>query len=166
MRKLVAVIVVAALCGCGGTKYRVSPSEQRPAFTGEVVVFEKAVPDSVSYKIIGDFVMQKQWYGSIGKTSHEATKEAAAKGANGVLIEKTGTRVTAWSWASPYTQGKLLWIENYEQAKHPYLKPAPAPRVAKGSVDERLEQLDVLKQKGKVTEAEYKERRAAILSDL
>ena len=164
MRKFLAVFLVVALCGCAGTKYRITSGEGRPPFAGEVLVFDKVVPSSVSYRLMGDFVLQKQWYGSSGQTSKAAVMEAARKGANGILIEKTGVRVTAWSWASPYTAGKLLWVENYQQAKTPYVKPEVTP--AKAPVEGRLEQLEALKQKGKITEEEYAERRAAILNDL
>ncbi len=102
--------------GCATTKYQVKPGQERAEFHGKVLVYEQRVPASVQYEVIGDFVEQKQWYGSTDETGREALRVAASKGANGLLIETIGHRVTAWSWSSPYSEGKLLWITNYEAA--------------------------------------------------
>jgi hypothetical protein len=74
------------------------------------------VPADVHYTVIGKFLQQKQWYGATDETSRDSLRAAALKGANGILIERTGHRVTAWSWSSPFTEGKLLWISNYDAA--------------------------------------------------
>ncbi len=104
------------ICSCSSTRYNVAPDQVRPAFSGKVLVFEKSIPENVKYTVIGDFVSQSEWYGGTGETENAAVKEAAAKGANGMLIEAQGHRVTGFSWASPYTEGKLLWVENYDAA--------------------------------------------------
>jgi hypothetical protein len=109
-------VIAMLICGCSTTRYNVAPDQLRPAFSGKVLIFEKIIPESIQYSVIGDFVSQKEWYGGTGETANSATKEAAAKGANGLLIEAQGHRVTGFSWASPYTEGKLLWIDNYDHA--------------------------------------------------
>jgi len=119
---VLCVAVVVLLCGCATTGYNVAPDQIRPAFNGEVLVFEKSVPENIKYSVIGDFVSQSEWYGGAGETANAAVKEAAAKGANGMLIEAQGHRVTALSWASPYTEGKLLWIDNYNVAQGQQVK--------------------------------------------
>ena len=111
------------LCSCmPSTKYNVAKDQLRPAFTGEVLVFEKNVPENIQYSVIGDFVAQSEWYGGTGQTANSAVKEAAAKGANGILIEAQGHRMTAFSYASPYTEGKLLWIDSYDTARNLQMK--------------------------------------------
>lgn len=157
------VAVVVALFGVSCTRYRVNPGEQRVAYTGVVSVFDKAIPATVHYRIIGDFVMQKQWYGSTGATVEAATKIAAAKGANGILIERTGFRVTAWSWASRYTAGKLLWIAGDDETSASSTAVPPSP---KPSIEERLIRLDELRKSGRITEKEYEDRRSSILNEL
>jgi len=108
--------------GCSTTRYTVAPDQLRPAFKGEVLIFEKTIPKNILYSVIGDFVSQKEWYGGTGETANSAVKEAASKGANGLLIEAQGHRVTSFSWASPYTEGKLLWIDNYKVAQEQQIK--------------------------------------------
>ena len=114
--------VAVLLCSCSTTRYDVAPDQLRPAFSGEVLTFEKTIPENIKYSVIGDFVSQSEWYGGTGETANSAVKEAAAKGANGLLIEDQGHRMTAFSYASPYTEGKLLWIENYDMASKQQIK--------------------------------------------
>jgi hypothetical protein len=119
MRIYFAIIMTSFLCGCfnGGTRFDVESGQQRSAFTDEVLIYDKLIPDSVQYTVMGDYVMEKRWYGGTGETAKYAADEAAAKGANGILILRSGHRMTEWAWAAPYTEGTLLWIENYNQAK-------------------------------------------------
>ncbi len=113
---VIGICLAAILAGCASTEFEVTPGMERAAFKGKVLVFEKQMPAGVEYTVIGKFLQQKQWYGNTGETGNSALSTAAAKGANGILIERTGHRVTAWSWASPFTEGKLLWITNYDAA--------------------------------------------------
>lgn len=114
--KCVLCVIAVLICGCSTTNYNITTDQTRPAFTGEVLVFDKTVPKNIHYTVIGDFLSQDEWYGGSGQATDSAVKEAASRGANGLLIEATGHRVTAFSWASPYTEGKLLWIDNYDVA--------------------------------------------------
>lgn len=116
------LVIAVMIGGCSTTRYTVAPDQLRPAFNGEVLVFNKTIPKNIQYSVIGDFVSQKEWYGGTGETANSAVKEAASKGANGLLIEAQGHRVTGFSWASPYTEGKLLWIDNYNVAKDQQIK--------------------------------------------
>ncbi len=116
IKKCILCAIAVLVCGCSTTNYNVAADQVRPVFAGEVLVFEKTVPATVKYSVIGDFVSQEEWYGGTGQATDSAVKEAANKGANGLLVEETGHRVTAFSWASPYTEGKLLWIDNYDVA--------------------------------------------------
>ena len=115
---LFLAMIALLLCSCmPTTKYNVAKDQIRPAFSGKVLVFNKTIPDNIQYSVMGDFVAQSEWYGGTDETANSATKEAAAKGANGILIEAQGHRMAGFSYASPYTEGKLLWIENYEVAQ-------------------------------------------------
>lgn len=147
--------------GCATTGYRVKSGQERSAFHGKVLVFEKQVPRNVQYRIIGDFVEQKQWYGSTAETGRESLSVAASRGANGLLIEKSGHRPTAWSWSSPYTEGKLLWVENYDAAAA-----AQGGEKVVPATEQRMRQLDDLHRKGLVTDTEYEAKRKAILESL
>lgn len=122
VRCLIAAFLTMLVSSCSSTRYNVAPDQARPAFSGEVLVFEKIIPENIKYSVIGDFVSQSEWYGGTGETANSAVKEAAAKGANGMLIEAQGHRVTGFSWASPYTEGKLLWIDNYDVARDQQVK--------------------------------------------
>ncbi|AGF76999.1 hypothetical protein UWK_00414 [Desulfocapsa sulfexigens DSM 10523] len=122
IKYILCVAMAVLVSSCSSTSYNVAPDQARPAFNGEVLVFEKSVPENIKYSVIGDFVSQSEWYGGAGETANAAVKEAAAKGANGMLIEAQGHRVTALSWASPYTEGKLLWIDNYDVAQGQQVK--------------------------------------------
>jgi hypothetical protein len=166
MQRLAIAVTVAMLSGCafGAAKFKLESGEQRQPFEGEVLIFEQTVPASVSYRVIGSFHFQNRWYGGVTQEAINAAKSAGAKGANGILVERNGHRMTAYAYGAPYADGKLLWIDNYEQAKQPHLKEAQLP--AKQNVERRLAELDELKEKGKVTDKEYAERRAAILGDL
>ena len=115
-RFILCVITAMLLSSCSSTRYTVAPDQVRPAFSGEVLVFEKTIPEDIKYSVIGDFVSQSEWYGGTGETAKSAVKEAATNGANGLLIERQGYRMTAFSYASPYTEGKLLWVDNYDVA--------------------------------------------------
>jgi hypothetical protein len=117
MKLFYAFILTLFLCGCYSTRCDVAPDQQRSAFTDEVLVYDRSVPDSVQYAIIGNFVIEKRWYGGTEGTAKHAADEAAVKGANGILILRSGHRWTIWAYAAPYTEGSLLWIENYHQAK-------------------------------------------------
>jgi len=116
IKYVLCMFLALLICSCSSTRYNVAPDQVRPAFSGKMLVFEKSIPENVKYSVIGDFVSQSEWYGGTGETANAAVKEAAAKGANGMLIEAQGHRVTGFSWASPYTEGKLLWVENYDAA--------------------------------------------------
>ncbi len=122
MKCIFLMAVTALLCSCSTTQYNVADGQLRPAFSGEVLVFEKSIPENIKYLVIGDFVSQSEWYGGTGETANSATHEAAAKGANGILIEAQGHRMTAFSYASPYTEGKLLWVDNYDVARGQQVK--------------------------------------------
>ncbi len=122
LRCVLCAVIAVLVSSCSATKYDVAPDQLRPAFSGEVLVFEKTVPENIKYSVIGDFVSQSEWYGGTGETANSAVTEAAAKGANGMLIEAQGHRVTGFSWASPYTEGKLLWIDNYDVARDQQVK--------------------------------------------
>ena len=117
IRFILCVGLAMLLSSCATTRYTVSPDQARPAFSGKVLVFEKTVPENIKYSVIGDFVSQSEWYGGTGETENSAVKEAAAKGANGLLVVAQGHRMTAFSYASPYTEGKLLWVDNYDMAR-------------------------------------------------
>ncbi len=122
IKSILCVALAVLVCSCSSTRYNVAPDQARPSFSGEVLVFEKTIPENIKYSVIGDFVSQSEWYGGTGETANSAVKEAAAKGANGMLIEAQGHRVTGFSWASPYTEGKLLWIDNYDVARDQQVK--------------------------------------------
>jgi hypothetical protein len=147
--------------GCASTQYRITSGHERPAFEGTVLVYQKAPPRGVQYTVIGDFVEQKQWYGATVATKREALRAAAAKGANGILIERSGQRVTGWSWSSPYTEGKLLWIANYGSAAS-----AQRDRPAGPSAEDRLEQLDSLHRQGLISDSEFQAKRKEIVKSL
>ena len=117
VRCALCVAIAVLVCSCSTTTYNVASDQLRPAFSDEVLIFEKTIPENIKYSVIGDFVSQSEWYGGTGETANSAVTEAAAKGANAMLIEAQGYRVTAFSWASPYTEGKLLWIDNYDVAR-------------------------------------------------
>lgn len=157
----VLVIIMIILTSCAATRYQVRPDQQRPAFNGKVLVYERQVPSDVKYVVIGDYVEQKEWYGGTGETADEATRVAASRGANGILIERTGHRVTGFSWAAPYTEGKLLWIANHAAASGGLVGPAGSATTA-----QRLRELDDLHQQGLITDKEYKEKKEAILKSL
>lgn len=117
IRLILCVALAVLVSSCSSTRYNVAPDQLRPSFSGEVLVFEKTIPENIKYSVIGDFVSQSEWYGGTGETANAAAKEAAVNGANGVLIEAQGHRMTAFSYASPYTEGKLLWVDNYDVAR-------------------------------------------------
>lgn len=159
---LVAVLTfTVGPAGCTTTKYEVASNRGRPEFHGRVLVYEKQVPSGVDYQVIGSFVEQKQWYGSTSETGSESLRSAASKGANGLLIEKTGHRASGWSWAAPYTEGKLLWIRNYQA-----LVEQPAPSKTTTPASDRLRQLDDLRRQGLLSDAEYETKRKAIIEGL
>ena len=147
--------------GCASTTYQVRPGLERPAFAGKVLVYEQQMPPDVQFVVMGDFLEQRQWYGDTDQTAREAIHAAAAKGANGILVERSGQRPTAWSWLSPYTEGKLLWISNYKAAAAALGGKQSVPSTA-----ERLRELDELHQKGLITDGEYEAKRKAIVDSL
>jgi len=128
---------------------------------GEVLIYKNSIPKNVNSIIIGDFVLQKQWYGGTNETGNSAIREAAKKGANGILIEKQGHRVTGWSWASPYTEGKLLWIEN-----HDIILLGDNEVKENKTIEERLKRLELLFESQKITKEEFSKQRVKILNEL
>lgn len=118
--KIVCLLFVAVLsAGCStfpSTQFQLNAGQERPPFRGRVLTYMEQVPPNVEYEVIGDFVEQGQWYGSTTAMEQDTARTAAEKGANGILIEDSGHRPTGWSWASPFTEGKLLWIQNYQSA--------------------------------------------------
>lgn len=154
--------LAVSVAGCGAsTQYQVKPGLERPAFEGKVLLYEQKVPPGVQYTVIGEFVEQKGWYGGTSETALRARHAAAARGANGVLIERSGHRVTNWSWASPFTEGKLLWIANYDAAAAAERGTPPS-----ASATERLRELDELRRQGLITDSEYDVKRKAIIESL
>ncbi|NRA03702.1 MAG: hypothetical protein HRU00_13980 [Myxococcales bacterium] len=119
MKKISFLLALLFTSGCSvfpSTEFRVNSGQERPSFEGTVLTYRHNVPSNVEYSVIGNFVEQGQWYGSTDETEHVAARSAAGKGANGILIQDSGHRITGWSWSSPYTEGKLLWIQNYDTA--------------------------------------------------
>ena len=153
--------LAVSVAGCASTGYSVRPGSERPAFNGKVLVYDQQIPPGVQHTVIGEFAEQKGWYGGTGETAREALRAAAAKGANGILIERTGHRVTSWSWASPYTEGKLLWITNYDTAAAAQGGGEVSPSRA-----ERLRELEALHRQGLITDSEYEAKRKAIVDSL
>ena len=149
------LLLLSITVGCATTKYSVSPGQERNAFQGKVLVYENNIPTGVDFELIGDFVEQKPWYGSTKETKRESLQMAASKGANGILIERHGHRVSAWSWSSPYTAGKLLWIKNYDIVTS-----------GQSGVEMRMRQIVDLHRKGLITDSEYEAKRKAILNPL
>jgi hypothetical protein len=158
---LAGVLLGLLIAACATTQYRVSPGAQRTPFRGRVLVFDQQVPPAVNYAVIGEFVEQKQWYGGTDETKGEALHAAGQKGANAVLIEETGHRANGWSWAAPFTQGKLLWVKNYEEAAA-----QSSGKAASSSTSQRLRELDDLHRQGLVNDSEYEAKRAAIINSL
>lgn len=157
-------LLAAVLVGCSSTNFKVSDDVKRVPFSGKVLVFEQRVPENVDYAVIGTFVQQKQWYGGTGETDREAITSAADEGANAILVERSGHRVTKFSWASPYTEGKLLWVNNYDAAAK---RSATATlQNEPQSTGDRLKQLDALRKQGLITETEYDIKRKAILDSM
>lgn len=155
-------VVFAALflTGCVGTSYHVNV--RRPAFQGRVLVYDHLIPAAVKYQVVGDFIEQKGFYGGTNETANAARREAASRGANGMLIERSGHRCcTGWAWSSPYTEGKLLWITNYDAAKS-----ALTGSTSTKSNAERLRDLDSLHRQGLVTDAEFEFKRRQLVDGL
>lgn len=156
-----AAVLSTFSAGCASTSYQVESKAPHARFDGVVMVFREKVPPSIRYKVIGEFVEQKQFYGGTAETVREVLSNAAAHGANAILIERSGHRVTGFSWASPYTEGKLLWIENYDAAAHASAGGASTPTAA-----QRLKDLDDLHRRGLVTDAEFEEKRKDLVDAL
>jgi hypothetical protein len=158
-------VLFSLLAGCASTEYRLNSGAQRPAFGRVVLVYRQTIPAGVDYSVIGDFVAQKQFYGGTAETANAVKSEASARGANGILIERSGHRPAGWSWASPFTEGKLLWIKNYEAASAAQSGAAlGSPRLSSNA--ERLKELDDLHRRGLVTDAEFEDKRKVLVEGL
>jgi len=160
MRNLVALLLVAlSAVGCSPDRVKMASADKREPFTGEVLVFEGALPPGVKATTIGRFNLEKNFYGSTSGMKRNVADVAGPRGANGALVTKQGQRMGTWSWAAPYVEGDLLWIENYDLAR-------AGGAAAKPSTEARLREVDDLHAKGLISDVERDQRRQAILATL
>ena len=166
MKNIFIVFILTILVTSCSPPARITDGIKRGPYSGTVLTYEMSIPSYVNYSVIGNFEVGKIWYGSRDETTSEAKAKASELGANAILIEKSGFKPSGFSWAAPYTSGKLIFIENYDEVVSKKESGGKLQSESKVTPAERLLELKSLKEKGLISDDEYSTHRSKIINGL
>lgn len=114
MRIVIALIATAALAGCASRAAHrpTAGAETAAARTGPVCLLQSPLPDAAKHRTLGQIDAGKRWYGGTGALMPLMADEGRKLGADAVVNIRSGQKVGAFAWATPYAYGTAVKLEN------------------------------------------------------